>query len=82
MSLRLNLLQLLGERVDLLHLVADHFDCLPDALDVHDFIEHVGDRVGDHVLSLRGRDRARGDENGYECFHGVIPECAECARWV
>ena len=55
----LDLLQLLGERVDLLHLVVDHLDRLRDVLDVHDLVEHVGNRVGHDVLRVRGRRRGR-----------------------
>ncbi|HEY5706183.1 MAG TPA: hypothetical protein VIS96_11480 [Terrimicrobiaceae bacterium] len=55
----MDLLQLLGERVDLLHAVVDPPDRLCDVLDMRDFEEHVRNWICDDKLLAHPR---RGDQ--------------------
>ena len=58
----LNLLKLLVQRIDLLHLISDLLNLLRDVLNVLDLRKGIGDRIGDH--DLRAEKRSRDDERG------------------
>ena len=66
------LVELVGERLNLLHLVVDHFDvfcdflrCVLDRLNVHGGVEY------DPLRACRHRDAERHEREGDEFFHGV-----------
>jgi len=58
----LNLLKLLVQRIDLLHLIGNLLNLLRDVLNVLDLREGVGDGIRDH--DLRAENRRRDDERG------------------
>ena len=60
--IRLRLLKLRRQRLDLLDLVVNRLNPLGDFLQVHRLREHIGDRIGYDILR-RGKQR-RGDQYG------------------
>ncbi len=62
----LELAQLAGERVDLLHLVINHFNVFGEAFGLVQNLLHVHRRVIDDPLSAGGERQRQGDEGGYD----------------
>jgi hypothetical protein len=68
----LELVELVGERLDLLHLVFDHLDVFGDVLRLRDDLLHVDRRVIDDPLrASRCGDTDRHERECDESFHGV-----------
>ena len=63
LHIRLNLLKLLGELVDLLHLIVDHLHRFRDVLRMQRLRKNVRDGIGDDDLCA---ERGRGENEGRE----------------